>query len=205
MEVGGLWPGYVSQAHHAITPPGYGHEFLRDLAQLKRGRIYSLVMMSNFRTNFQPVQVADLLFRYSITTHRGDRLQALARDFGWAAATPLVPVTVKGPQQGALSPWASFCRVDRPNVLLVTLKAAEDGDGLILRLRETEGQDTVVIVSLPFLDVCQAFRTNLVEENEASLSYDRHSFRMHLPANGLVTVRCRSSRRWPATGLVASY
>ena len=82
VELGGLWPGDVSQAHHGVTPPGYGHAFLRTPEELRRGHIYSYIMNNNFRTNFQPVQVTDALFRYVITTHDGQqpaRPGALAR------------------------------------------------------------------------------------------------------------------------------
>jgi hypothetical protein len=197
MEMGGLWPGYVSQAHHGVTPHGYGHEFLRDPAQWEKGHVYSYALVSNFRTNFQPVQVADALFRYSLTSHRGDWCQGRARDFGWAVATPLVSVCIVGPQEGTLPESASFCGVDQSTVLLLAMKGAEDGDGLIIRLAETEGRGTSVTVTVPFLEITQAFKTNLVEENEAVLPHDRHNVRVSLPANGIVTVRCRGARRWP--------
>ena len=29
LEFGGLYPGYVSEAHHGVTYPGYGHPFLK--------------------------------------------------------------------------------------------------------------------------------------------------------------------------------
>ena len=34
VEFGGLWPGYVSGAHHGVTPPGYGHPATKDFARL---------------------------------------------------------------------------------------------------------------------------------------------------------------------------
>jgi len=205
MEVGGLWPGYVSQAHHGVTPPGYGHEFLKDPSQLERGHIYSCAMVSNFRTNFQPVQVADVLFRYSVTSHRGDWREGKACAFGWAASTPLVPVCIHGPREGSLPDSAFFCQIDQSNVLLLTMKGAEDGDGLILRLAETEGRDAEVTVTVPFWEIVQAFATNLVEENEGTLSYDRHSVRVPVRANGLATVRCRSPHRWPEARSLAHF
>ncbi|MCS7221977.1 MAG: glycoside hydrolase family 38 C-terminal domain-containing protein [Anaerolineae bacterium] len=215
VALGGLWPGYLSQAHHAVTPPGYGHAFLRDPAQLEKGHIYSYAMVNNFRTNFQPVQVADVLFRYSIQTQRiaagqggqaGEDPSSLAiraRDFGWAMSTPLVPVCVMGPQgagnRAETGSWlpvtASFCQLDQPNVSVLALKAAEDSDGWIVRLAETEGQEVTVTVTLPFLDIAQAFLTNLVEEDAAVLPYDRHSVRVRMPAHGIVTIRCRTLRQ----------
>ncbi|MHC4110824.1 MAG: glycoside hydrolase family 38 N-terminal domain-containing protein [Planctomycetota bacterium] len=93
LEFGGLWPCYVSQAHHGVTPPGFGREFVRQ-SQLTKGYMYSFVLDSNFRTNFQPVQQGDMLFRYSITTHEKGWKEGDCRDFGWAICNPLVPVQV---------------------------------------------------------------------------------------------------------------
>ena len=162
VEFGGLWPGYVSQAHHGATPPGYGHDFLRSPAQLDKGHIYSYVMDNNFRTNFEPFQVADLLFRYCLTTHPGDWRAAGSARFGWAAAAPLEPVFIHGPQAGDYPATASFCSLDQPNIQLLTVKAAEDGDGTVLRLAEMEGRETVVVVSLPYLESSGPTALNLV-------------------------------------------
>jgi alpha-mannosidase len=140
LEFGGLWPCYVSQAHHGVTPPDFGREFVKQ-SQLTKGHMYSFVLDSNFRTNFQPVQQGDMLFRYSITTHEKGWKEGDCRDFGWAICNPLIPVEVHGKKQGSLERKMSFCQVDKPNVFLLTLKRAEDGDGIIVRLIETEGKD----------------------------------------------------------------
>ena len=71
LEFGGLWPCYVSQAHHGVDPAGYGAPFVKP-DQISKGHMYAFVMDSNFRTNFQPVQQSDMLFRYSVTAHTGD-------------------------------------------------------------------------------------------------------------------------------------
>jgi hypothetical protein len=197
VELGGLWPGYVSQAHHGVTPPGYGDAFLRSPAQLEKGHLYSYLMVNNFRTDFEPFQVADLLFRYSLTTHPGDWRQAGSTRFGWGAATPLEPIFLHGPQAGDYPETASFCGVDQPNIQLLTLKAAEDGDGTVLRLAEMAGRETVVTVSLPYLEIERAVSLNLVEEDGAELPAERHSVQVRLPAYGIATVRCRGANRWP--------
>jgi alpha-mannosidase len=204
VTIGGLWPGYVSQAHHGVAPPGYGHEFLRDAAQMEKGQVYSYVMANNFRTNFSPVQVADCLFRYSLTSYRGDWREGDAVRSGWSVANPLLPVCVVGPQEGGLPLKASFGSVEPKNVLVLTLKGAEDGDGVIVRLVETEGQACTTRVELPYYDIEQAFLTDLVEEDRSALGHDRHSVVVPIGAYGLATVRCRG-RRLPAPGHYAYY
>jgi len=149
VEFGRLWPGYVSQAHHCVTPPGYGHEFLRK-GGFQRGHIYSYVMDNNFRTNFQPVQVGDLLFSYSFTVDPEPK----PRDFGWGVSNPLIPVCIESPKEGGLPASGSFCDLDEPNVML---KRAEDRDGIVVRLLETEGKRTTVRLRLPFAKSSRAW------------------------------------------------
>jgi len=190
VELGGLWPGYVSAAHHAITPPGYGHEFLK-IGDLKKGYVYSYVMNNNFRTNFQPVQVGNMLFRYSIVSHKGDWRKGKARNFGWEAHNPLIPVFIEGKKGGTLPLSQCFCSLDKSNVMLLTLKTAEDGKGMIIRLIETEGIETLVTVRLPFVTISEAYLTNLVEEDEKNLSAEKDSLKVPIKAFGISTVRIK--------------
>jgi len=190
VELGGLWPGYVSQAHHGITPPGYGHEFLKP-GELKKGHIYSYVMNNNFRTNFSPTQVGDVLFSYSITTHTGDWREGRARDFGWGVSNPLIPVFIEGKKEGSLAPIQSFCNVDKPNVMLLNMKMAEDKEGIILRLIEAEGIETSVTVIVPFVKISEAYLTNLMEENEKLLDCQQNTITVPVKAFGLATVRIK--------------
>jgi len=188
LEFGGLWPCYVSQAHHGVTPPGFGREFVKQ-AQLTKGYMYSFVLDSNFRTNFQPVQQADMLFRYSITTHKGGWKEGRCRDFGWAICNPLIGVQVNGKKEGTLDRKMSFCQIDKPNVFLLTVKRAEDGDGIIVRLIETEGKDVSATLTLPHLTIKKAYRTNLVEENEGKTTFTEHKITVPVKAFGITTIR----------------
>ena len=140
IEFGGLRPCYVSQAHHGVTPPDFGAPFV---SEMTRGHMYSFVINSNFRTNFQATQQGDILFRYSITTHKGDWRKGQPKNFGWSAANPLIPVVVNGKQEGTLPESRGFCQVDSPNILITALKRAEDGKGFILRrgYRDTVAKD----------------------------------------------------------------
>ncbi|MBO8183749.1 MAG: hypothetical protein H0Z28_13335 [Archaeoglobus sp.] len=193
LEFGGLWPCYVSQAHHGVTPPEFGREFVKP-EQMSKGHIYAFVIDNNFRTNFQPVQQGDMLFRYSVTTHTGDWRNGRPRDFGWAIANPLIAVLVGGGRDGNLAKSDSFCQINKQNVLITTLKRAEDGDGLIVRLVETEGEDTTAMLSFPHLSIKRAYLTNLVEENKGELACTQHSIMAPIRAFGITTIRLKVSK-----------
>jgi ABC-type uncharacterized transport system auxiliary subunit len=147
-------------------------------------------MDSNFRTNFQTTQPGDALFRYSITSHRGDWREGRSRDFGWEFGTPFASAVLKGPQRGRLQPSEGLCRVVGDGVLLTTVKQAEDGQGIILRLVETNGEAGVVRVALPHYDIAYATVTNLVEEDQGMCRADRHSVEVKLRPYGIATIRC---------------
>ena len=165
VELGGLWPGYVSGAHHGVTGPGYGHPWLKP-GDITEGHIYSLVMYNNYQTNFINVQPSEFTCRFSFTSFGPDGGSGNAGEFGRSVARPANGVWMKGPAAGPLPPEGSFCRIDAGNVILLCLKRAEDGHGHIIRLMETCGERTDTSVALPWLDIRNAWETDLVERNE---------------------------------------
>jgi alpha-mannosidase len=62
----------------------------------------------------------------------------------------------------------SFASVDKPNVILETVKQAEDKNGTVLRLYECENARTRVCLTVPENTV-RAYTTNLLEEIEEAL------------------------------------
>ncbi|GAG20667.1 unnamed protein product, partial [marine sediment metagenome] len=147
------------------------------------------VLDTNFRTNFSTVQQGDMLFRYSIATHEGDWKEGRCRDFGWSIGNPLIGVCVDGERDGKLPSRMSFCQVDKANVFVLTLKQAEGGNGIIIRLIETEGDAVTAAVTLPHLTIKKAYLTNLVEENKEELPFTEHKITAHIEAFGITTVR----------------
>jgi hypothetical protein len=202
VALGGLWPGYVSGAHHGARGPSYGHPFLR-AGELARGHIYALISYNNFRTNFPNVRPDEYVVRYSFCSLRGDWREARAWQTGWDVANPPLPVWMNGPKAGLgiaglhspqwapLPTQASFCQVDAPNVILLTFKQAEDGNGVILRLMETAGCETEATLTLPTLSILGAWETNLVEETGRPLPHSAHSATIVLAPYAMRTLRIR--------------
>jgi len=141
-------------------------------------------------------QQGPLTFRFSLTTQTGVLDPLAAAHHGWETLNPLLARRLPQRQTGALPGGAfSWCQVDPANVLLLTAKQAEDGDGYILRLWEATGQDTNVAVSLdeafgPFA----AWQTNIVEEDLAPLAVHGRAVTLPIGGFGLETVRIRPSR-----------
>ncbi|MFW5976684.1 MAG: glycosyl hydrolase-related protein, partial [Bacillota bacterium] len=166
MEFGGLWPSYVSQAHHGAAPEGFGEGFI-DPDKINMGHMYSYIINGNYRTNFPSVQQGDILFRYSITSEEVSSKHPT--EFGWSNSNPLISTKIHGKQKGYLENSLSFCQIKPENVMMLNLKRAENGNGIILRLLETEGKDCNALIKTPFIPVKSAYLTNIVEEDKNSI------------------------------------
>jgi alpha-mannosidase len=76
-------------------------------------------------------------FTYSLLPHRGDWRERVVYA-GMELNTPLL-AQVSTPHPGRLPKLRSTISVDRPNVIVDTVKLAEDGNGLIVRVYEAHG------------------------------------------------------------------
>ena len=83
----------------------------------------------------------------------------------------------------------SFLQVDQPDVVLVTWKVAEDGDGTILRYQEVAGKPAEVNAEIPLLDVKAAWLADALERNQQPLAATTHGFRFSVKPYQIVTVR----------------
>ena len=115
---------------------------------IKNGHVYSYALNNYWFTNYRAQQGGTFVFRYSITSGRGLGREALARfdeDTRVAGASPIpflssfsAAISQAGPAHAGGG--GSFLTCDAPNLEIVTLKEAEDGEGFILRLREIAGR-----------------------------------------------------------------
>jgi alpha-mannosidase len=184
-----LWPGRVSPAHSAKMRDDVEHP--RPTAeQLRGGTIYSLLTANNFGTNFSVTQCGSLLYRYSITTAAGPLSDAQAVDLGQQSVTPFSTIFTEHPGTRPLPPTGSFLSIDKPEVQMVTLKHAEDGNGLVLRLWNPSGEPVTANVALPQLVLKGAKLCNLGEEvTGEAVVCDEHSVAVPIGAQGVATVR----------------
>jgi len=152
-------------------------------------QIYSYVMSNMWNCNYVLFQGGKFVFPYSFTTMKNMTLAQSAR-FGWANAHPLMALLV-APQKGSLQakPYSALS-VDKENVLVTTLKKAEDGQGWIIRLYETN-QDpiTVVALTLNFIKPKKAYVCMISEENMIEIPVVGNVIKVNLKPNELVSIR----------------
>lgn len=78
--------------------------------------------------------------------------------------------------------------IDQPNVVIETIKQAEDGQGLILRLYESQRRRGHITLTTSF-PLAKAWRTNLLEENQKPLPCDGHCVTFFLKPYQILTLR----------------
>jgi alpha-mannosidase len=102
-------------------------------------------------------------FTYALYPHTGDLIDGRVVQAGYELNVPLRLVQTK-PRQGLAPSEASFLEVSADNVIVETVKKAETGNDVIVRLYECahRSAQTTVHFHLPF---SVAYETDLLEEN----------------------------------------
>lgn len=160
---------------------------------MTNGHVFSYVTNNYWSMNVKASQGGDISFRYSITSGK-DLDNAALGQFDSETRSALAPYSytdrVKtGKAQLPAAAGSLFELTGTRNAQFSTFKRAEDGDGYILRLRETAGLDGVVRLRSPLFRVARAFVTDGVEENQSALPMETGAVAIPLKANRFTTVR----------------
>ncbi len=160
----------------------------------KSSTIFSYALNNYWHTNYRGEQGGHFTFRYVMTS--GTKLSPadLAR-LGRAAMTPLESESViaqdkVGNPPRPLPPAAtSFLQVNARNVVVEDWKAANDGQGTILRLLEVGGRATTARLKFPLFHLQHAWLDNAVEVNEREMPVAGSSLDVSLAAHQILTLR----------------
>ena len=166
---------------------------------IANGHVYSYALNNYWFTNYRAQQGGTFVFRYSITSGRGLTREDLAH-FDEDTRTPvftyphLSSFSAAIAQSGRPMPAAggSFLSLDAPNLEIVTLKEAEDGDGFILRFREIAGRSGEAQLRFPVFRVREAYLCNGVEENKQKLVSAANAITLPYKPNAFGTVRLKA-------------
>ncbi len=171
-----------------LSEGGYGVALINDC---KYGHDIhdNVIRLSLLRGTTQPDPEADKgehRFAYSLFPHANDS-QLNPAEIAQVAYTfndPLIAVTTNAPtgqSQDALV-------VLPPNIVVETIKRAEDGNGVIVRFYECNRQRGRVTVQVNFA-IKEAHLCNLLEENQETLAVKGQSVELHVRPFEIVTVR----------------
>lgn len=129
-------------------------------------------------------------FKYSLYPHAGSWNEATQRE-AYLLNDPIVAYKSSvTSDQSSVTSLQSLVSCDSPNVIIETIKRAQDGDGIIVRLYESQRKRGQVRVRFRS-ELEAAWVTNLLEENEATLSVDQSSIILNLKPYQIMTLRVK--------------
>jgi alpha-mannosidase len=186
------WARFETCAHKWVdlSEGDYGVSLLNDC---KYGHdIHKNVMrLTLLRSPGNPDPAADSgehHFVYSLLPHSGG-WEGHTQAEAYALNDPLIAYPVKQPSAAPHS-LASFIHTSAPSVIIETVKRAEDGDGWIVRLYESQRKRGPVTLHCA-LDLQAAWETNLLEENQSALLVDGRSVKLSVKPFQIMTIRLK--------------
>lgn len=174
-----------------LSQPDYGVALLNDC---KYGHHVcdNVLDINLLRSPTYPDPEADLgkhRFTYSLFPHPGDHLIGGVIKAGYELNVPLewVAIEPRTPSK-AFPSELSFIHVDIPNVIVETIKPAEDGAGIILRLYEAYGMANSAILNFAF-PVRSVHLADMLERNIALLPSQNNGFEVSFRPFEIKTLR----------------
>ncbi len=156
--------------------------------------LFSYAMNNYWHTNYRAAQGGEFVFRYVVTSALGLDPAALSR-LGEESMRPaevnhVVSQDKPGnPDRPLPAAGTGFLDTASPNVVLVPWKRAEDGNGSVVRLRETAGRAATVHLRVPHGVVRSAELCNGVEDPIRPLAVSKGAVEVALRPFEVVTLR----------------
>jgi hypothetical protein len=158
-----------------------------DELPITNGTIFAYVMNNYWYTNYKAGQDGEFEFRFSLAG--SDTIDpSAATIFGESVVQPMRAAR-KHDDGGLLSAEMSLCRVRPSHLTLTAIKPADDGRGIIVRVRETAGKDTDAKIDLMFDNIRQVWQCDLVERDQKPLQMERQTVHFKINANAMATLR----------------
>jgi alpha-mannosidase len=193
------WARFETCAHKWVdlSEGGYGVSLLNDCKYGHdiRGNVMRITLL---RSPTMPDPTADAgehRFKYSLYPHAGSWGEDTQRE-AYLLNDPILVYRSQAerrPSESLLSTLRSLLSVSSPNVIIETIKRAEDGNGIILRLYESQRRRGPVRLCAGF-GVAAAWETNLLEENVSELSVEDDSISLNIRPYQIMTIRLIEKR-----------
>ena len=184
------WARFETVAHKWVdlSEGDYGVSLLNDCkyGHDVQGNVIRLTLLRGPTYPDPNADQGEHRFTYSLLPHAGDWRTGTV-PASYALNDPLLVRRVNGGGDGDNSSQ-SLVAVDMPNVIIETVKQAEDGEGLIVRLYENERCRGPVALQVGF-PLAAAYRCNLLEQDEASLVVAQNAVHFSVKPYQIVTLR----------------
>jgi alpha-mannosidase len=139
--------------------------------QPEKPHIYSWVLNNYWTTNFKAMQEGEMKWHYFITSS-SNKNSTYALRFALGSRIPLLTKVVPAGKSKTEAISTSILDISLPNLLLVNAKPSENGDGVILQLRETQGDHAILDITkiLQQTGASAIYETNVLEDEIKQLN-----------------------------------
>ena len=152
----------------------------------------SWALNNHWMVNFKASQGGEIPLRYRLTSHAGPCDDAAANR--WAAEEATPPIVLRDEVRRGEA-RGRFAAVPDELGLEVTAKPAEDGDGVVFRIRNLGAADTTTPLELLAATPSSACRTSPIEVDAELLAIAGRVVSVPVGAGALETVRVRFGSR----------
>jgi alpha-mannosidase len=173
-----------------LSEPGYGVALLND-GKYGHSVRDNVLGISLLKSPLYPDPLADEgehRFTYSLFPHQGDWVEGGVTREAFALNSPLIA------SAGGASSGRGFAAAEGVELALGSLKRAEDGRGVILRLYEPHGARGNATLRFAF-GVARAERVNLLEEPEGTAELEGGEILLDVRPFEVVTLRVEPEAR----------
>jgi alpha-mannosidase len=170
-----------------LSEGSYGVALLND-SKYGYDVLDNVMRLSLLKSPTMPDPFADQgehLMTYSLLPHTGDWRNGVA-EAAYDLNDPLILRSVSSAEGTKQS--VQLISVSEPNVIIETIKQAEDGKGIIVRLYENERKRGAVTITAGF-GLKAAYHCNLLEENETRLSVQDNKITLTMRPYQIATLR----------------
>ncbi|MBU0510994.1 MAG: alpha-mannosidase, partial [Chloroflexi bacterium] len=192
-----------------LSEGGYGVSLLNDCKYGHdiRDHIMRLTLLRGTTAPDPGADLGEHNFKYSLLPHQGSWGVDTVRE-AYALNDPVIvyqptadsrPPTAKDKQPSAVNPQSpisslqSLISTNRPNIVIETIKRAEDGHGIIVRMYESQRKRGPFTLTTNFL-IAEAWRTNILEENQEEIPVKGTELQYTIKPYQILTLRLTTDR-----------
>lgn len=184
------WARFETCAHKwaDLSEGNYGVALLND-CKYGYDILDNVIRLSLVKSATSPDEKADQgehVMTYSLLPHLGDWREEVVRS-AYDLNIPLILRRLSGSSADAQA-GGSLVSVDAPYVVIETVKRAEDGNGIIVRLYENERSRGRITVNVGF-PLAAAYHTNLLEEDSAAFEVQGNQVQLNIGPYEIVSLR----------------
>ena len=154
----------------------------------RQEHVYAHLLNNFWGTNFPLWQGGDFTFSWAMTSGRSGEAATAAAQLGQSVLQPPA-ATVVEPHPASLPASGSLFKIAGVRVVVQALKRSEDGQELVLRLRETGGQTGTLVLEPGLLPFVSARRADALERAEGPALLVAGGARFDLKRYQVLTLR----------------